>query len=230
MVYMSLSGETFMLRRVKIVVRYLKKVLVSHRGVASAAAILYYLMFLALSAVIPTMYFKDSTRVRVSNPMEALDVLGWSVSPGKRAFFFIDHTLMAFYGITLGKVDWLLVFKIKDLLAQIPTAFLTGLYLAVAYDYMRLQRSRCTRRNVSGLSKRGLYASPLGALTSSLLNAAIWVGGCGSCGGTVGVTFIALLGLSVWLARFLHAASAFGMLSATFYLSWRILRAEGQTL
>ncbi|MEM2963843.1 MAG: hypothetical protein QXE22_00110 [Candidatus Bathyarchaeia archaeon] len=204
----------------------MKKALISHKVVSLVGILLYYSIFIALSTVTPMMYFKDSMQARVSNLLEALEVLGWGISSWKRAFFFLDHTLMAFYGITLGKVDWEFTFKIKDLLALIPMAFLTGLYLTVAYDYSHFNRFRCPRRAISRLNRGGLYASPLSALASSLLNAALWVGGCGSCGGTIGITFIALLGLSVWLAKILYAAAAIGMLSSTFYLSWRILKAE----
>jgi len=223
------SPEVYGLMLIKIL-GYLKRALISHSTVFLTGVLLYYSVFLILSSAVPMIYFKDSIHVRVSNPMEALEVLWWSVSPWKRVVFFLDHTLMAFHGVTMGKVDWQFTFKIRDFLAQLPMAFLTGLYLAAAYDYSSLHRFRCPRRSGARLNKGGLYATPLGVFASSLLNAALWIGGCGSCGGAVGVMFIALLGFSAWLARFLQAAAALGVLSATFYLGYRALRIEGKTL
>lgn len=205
------------------VTSHIKKIVVSNRLIICLGIILYYLAYIILSIAIPLTKFRDTFHIRIANPVDALNVLRWSLPFGERFYFFMNQSLLSFYGITYGLVDWEFLFTLKEFFIQLPLALLMGIYLGFAKEYYSYRRVHCTRR--AFVKRGGVYTGPAGVVVTSVLNAAVWVGTCGGiCGGSAGLAVIVLFGLSLWIARIFYIVGVVGILSAIFYFAWRLLK------
>jgi len=165
-----------------------------------------------------------SLRLNYCDPLSILRVLTWHIEFDKKMSLFIDQSLFAITGITLGVIRWQFVFSLRDLLVQLPLAMSMGFHFCIAKQLRNTCRVLCSYQMNEVKTKSAIYATPFGAFASVILNAGIWLGGCGSCGTILGTTLLTIFGLGVnfALSRFFYFLALSIMIISISYLGRKL--------